>query len=111
MTSLEHGIISVHVVPDGPPMNPTVGELGPTSLELSWLPPDITEQNGILQDYVVSYNFKGSYIELNTSETSIILEDLEEFTIYVITVNASTRIGVGPGASVRATTLSTGTNF
>ena len=71
----------------------------------------MADQNGIITSYTVTYRILGAVDEggrFDTSGTATTLENLEEFTQYVITVNASTAIGTGPGAITTNRTLGDG---
>ncbi len=73
-----------------------------TALRVTWEEPNFADQNGILQNYFVTYSIMGSALEtlVEVGSNEVTLGGLEEFTIYEITVNASTNVGVGPGATV-----------
>ena len=78
-----------------------------TALRISWLPPPLGDQNGIIQFYNVSYGLptqdRSQYTTLSTNETMIDLTDLEKFTDYTVFVSAVT-IASGPEDSVTVKT-------
>ena len=78
---------------------------------MTWEEPDLADQNGVITSYTVTYRSLGAVDEggrFDTSGTATTLENLEEFTQYEITVNASTAIGTGPGAITTNRTLGDG---
>lgn len=68
------------------------------SLTVTWSDPDIPY--GVIVSYTVTYNLTEDMMSLVTESQTVTLEDLDEYTIYVIYVAASTRIGTGPNAQV-----------
>ena len=81
-----------------------------TALRVTWEEPNFEDQNGVLQDYVITYSTVGNAIKMmmTVEITEVILSGLEEFTDYMLMVNASTLVGVGPGAVVTVRTLADG---
>ncbi|XP_019848636.1 PREDICTED: phosphatidylinositol phosphatase PTPRQ-like [Amphimedon queenslandica] len=85
-------------VPQGPPQNLTVTTLNQSTILIGWSPPVISLQNGIVRSYTI-YIFHNltrstnSYTVSNT--TTHIVTDLKPFSVYSISVAAST-IGIGP---------------
>ena len=78
---------------------------------MTWEEPNLADQNGVITSYTVTYRSLGAVDEggrFSTSGTTTTLTDLEEFTQYEITVNASTAIGTGPGADAVHRTLGDG---
>ena len=86
-----------HIVPSGPPLNIAAENRSSTSLRVTWDPPLAAERNGIIISYTVSYASTAS-TEMNetTSNTEIILESLNIFELYNVTVSANTINGSGP---------------
>lgn len=74
-----------------------------TSLNISWQPPPVDDQNGVIRAYNVSYGLntqnRREYVNRSTSETEIELTSLEKFTEYVVVVSAYT-IAAGPEENV-----------
>ena len=98
------------LVPSAPPNNLSITSIYSTALQLSWNEPNAADRNGVLQNYHIFYSIVGSAVEhtVETENTGITLTGLEEYTDYVISVNASTVIGIGPGASVTIRTAADG---
>lgn len=73
---------------------------------VSWRPPPAESQNGALAGYIVRYAVVGAGAEVNTepveepavspSSNQIQLQRLEKWTLYRVTVAASTSVGPGP---------------
>ena len=57
-----------------------------------------TDHNGIITGYFVNVtNFESDItIQLFTSSTTLIVDSLEPFTVYTITIAAQTAVGAGP---------------
>jgi len=76
--------------------------ISPTMVEVSWSEVDAIDQNGIIITYEVDYQPLATFEvpegvrQVNTSNTTILLEDLHEAVQYNITVRAFTSIGAGP---------------
>ena len=76
---------------------------------ITWEPPPIEDQNGIILGYNISYNISDTELnELFVLTTSVVIGDLEEFTYYNVSVGAATTNGTGPFTSVVARTDSDG---
>ena len=65
---------------------------------MSWEPPLPAERNGIIISYTVTYASSGTSAEMSevTSNTGTILEGLNIFEVYNVTVSATTINGSGP---------------
>ena len=87
--------------PSGFPQGVSVSTVSSASVELSWTPPLPDERNGIITGYWATLTRRGtgSQVQLFTSSTSIVFSMLNPFTSYVVTVSASTSVGVGPQSS------------
>ena len=67
-----------------------------TSLRITWAPPLLSDQNGIIRGYNVSYNISaGDEESIFVRGTIIELSGLEKFTFYNVSVQAFT-VGSGP---------------
>ncbi len=75
---------------------------GPTSLNVSWEPPVEMNINGILTIYTIEYyiaeeeNSTHDIIVASSATFTILLENLNNFTVYNVSVSANTVIGRGP---------------
>ena len=106
-----HTLIYVRVLQSSAPSAAVVSlegvNISSTALRISWLPPPLEDQNGMIENYTVSYGLptqdRSQYTIRSTSETMIDLTDLEKFTDYTVFVSAVT-ISSGPEDSVTVQT-------
>ena len=79
-----------------------------SSIHLSWDPPPIDAQNGIIRHYSVITFAEGSFFKTKkASGTTLLLQDLHPFYSYHFTVCAVT-VALGPCSTYDATTFSDG---
>ena len=96
-----HNTLSVPV-PSAPPANVTATALSSTQILVSWDEVPFGERNGDITHYEVMYNpldsFEGGIENgsVTTVNRSILLEELEEYVTYNISVRAQNSVGVGP---------------
>lgn len=89
-------------VPSAPPQDITCTSPSSTSILVSWSPPPVEFQNGIITGYSIQYsttegNKTSKRIDGIPPESSpYLLENLEKWTEYGITVRAQTEAGDGP---------------
>ena len=80
------------------PTNVTATALNSTHITVEWGEPDTP--NGIVRQYIISYNLSGSDdINVTVNTTNVTIEDLMPFTVYEFTISAFTIIKTGSGAS------------
>lgn len=90
------------VVPGAPPFNVTGEPVSPTSIRVSWEPPNAERSNGNIIYYKLQVveadrsDSEASVIKLN--QTSFILDELKRWTEYRIRVLAGTSVGDGPAS-------------
>ena len=105
------------VVPSSPPNNVTATVLSPTEILVTWDVVPLIDQNGIITLYEVLYvpletfneTIQAITREVNGTEMSITLTDVQEFVNYTISVRAYTIMGEGPySEEVMVTTLEDG---
>ena len=104
------------IVPIAIPANFITNAVTSTIIKVSWDPPPIYFQNGVITSYTLTYN--GIQRDKGLEEVTIsvvngayvlpILTDLEENTDYLVNVSANTIIGAGPPAMLRQLTLQNG---
>ena len=85
--------------PSGAPTDVKNTKKEPTSLEITWKPPAVEHQNGIITNYTLKYREKGQralFITVGGSKLSVVLHNLKKFTDYMVWVLASTVEGPGP---------------
>ncbi|KAG8454511.1 hypothetical protein GDO86_000939 [Hymenochirus boettgeri] len=92
--------------PSAPPRNVKCVSTRSTTMLVSWQPPPAESQNGVLAGYCVRYSAldaedsKPKEVKgIPPETTQIMLEGLEKWTVYRITVVAHTEIGPGPESS------------
>ena len=111
ISSLSHLIISLsfslYIAPDGPPRDLVVYSNSSSSIIVTWEPPDLSLQNGVITYHYITCTSIQSEQQLtvNTTELQLQLNDLETFTDYNIAVASGTAIGIGPFTSTMVTTL------
>ena len=100
---------NTHTVPDEAPALLDIFSPSSTSLYLSWDPPPVSLQRGILTGYQIVYrnlNISDSIdMTTTTADTSITLENLGKFSVYSVSVSAGTVVGFGPGNETTFRTL------
>jgi receptor-type tyrosine-protein phosphatase Q len=84
--------------PSGSPQSFAATINSPYSADLSWSPPPLADQNGIITGYIINvtiletnYNF---FLFSNT--TSLLVDSLRPFRNYVCVIAAITNVGMGP---------------
>uniref|UniRef100_A0A3P8YD34 protein-tyrosine-phosphatase n=1 Tax=Esox lucius TaxID=8010 RepID=A0A3P8YD34_ESOLU len=94
--------------PSAPPQDIKCSSSSSTALLVSWSPPPVESQNGALAGYLVRYQVVGASVEgggvgepmeepaVPPSEGRLLLQKLEKWTQYRITLAAFTEIGPGP---------------
>lgn len=90
-------------VPSAPPQDITCTSPSSTSILVSWAPPPLEFQNGVITGYSIQYstteasNKVSKRIDGIPPESSpYLLENLEKWTEYGVTVRAQTEAGDGP---------------
>ena len=93
-------------VPTGAPSNFVVDSTTPNSVSLSWNPPPVDQQNGLIRYYIIHCTPAGSAPMINTTSntTEITIQNLLPFYQYSCTVAAFT-IAIGPASIVLTFTL------
>ena len=102
-----NAIIFLSAAPSGPPQSIAVTFVSSTTVELSWQPPPLDQQNGLIQSYTVVV-FE---VDTNTTQqihqdfvqNSIVLTGLHPYYTYMVSVAGYT-VGLGPATSITTTT-------
>ena len=100
----------LHTVPSAPPVNTSGDPLSSTSITLSWSPPPLEHQNGIIRSYFINSteietNATYSYTLFATGPTlSMTINSLHPYYTYQLTITAVT---IGPGPPTNAFTVVT----
>ncbi|RDD47522.1 Hemicentin-1 [Trichoplax sp. H2] len=105
-SSVRYSIDTPVSVPSSSPQNINIvpGQFLATSAIISWAPPAVKYQNGIITKYKISYMIdnplivakKPAVIVINDNVTQYMLENLIPVQNYTIQVAASTTVGFGP---------------
>ncbi|CAB1314277.1 unnamed protein product, partial [Coregonus sp. 'balchen'] len=94
--------------PSAPPQDVKCSSSSSTTLLVSWRPPPVESQNGALAGYLVRYQVVGASVEgggagepmeepaVLPSDGKVLLQKLEKWTQYSVTLAAFTEIGPGP---------------
>lgn len=89
-------------VPSAPPQDITCTSPSSTSILVSWAPPPVEFQNGVITGYSIQYSTtEGSKVSkridgIPPDSSQYLLENLEKWTEYGLTVRAQTEAGDGP---------------
>ncbi|KAG8522153.1 Receptor-type tyrosine-protein phosphatase delta [Galemys pyrenaicus] len=89
--------------PSAPPQDISCSSPSSTSILVSWQPPPVEKQNGIITEYSIKYTAVDGeddkthkILGIPSDTTKYLLEQLEKWTEYRITVTAHTDVGPGP---------------
>ena len=82
-------------VPSGPPRDLQVFATGSSMIFLSWEPPLLEQQNGIIRQYHISLVSGQSTVTTTSMNTNVTISGLRPFTTYQCSVAALT-ISAGP---------------
>ena len=87
----------MHAVPTASPIDIKAHQLNSTSVFLSWKPPFIQYQNGIIRGYYIEVTLTNSAVSQDTTpDQYLIIDSLQLYTSYICRVAAYTIIGKGP---------------
>lgn len=91
----------IFVAPSGAPNALSVDITSPSTITLEWTPPNMEEQNGVIEHYriVLTSIDDGNILTLIVAETSTTVNNLHPHYTYVCSVLAFT-VGYGPNASI-----------
>ncbi|XP_056891551.1 protein tyrosine phosphatase receptor type Db isoform X4 [Takifugu flavidus] len=98
----ELSVDTPQTLPSAPPQDVACTSPSSTSILVSWAPPPPEFQNGVITGYTVQYsNTEGIKVSKRTERippesSSYLLENLQKWTEYGITVRAQTEAGEGP---------------
>ncbi|NXP20241.1 PTPRD phosphatase, partial [Scytalopus superciliaris] len=89
--------------PSAPPQDISCTSPSSTSILVSWKPPPVEKQNGIITEYSIKYigvdgedTKPHEILGISSDSTQYLLEQLEKWTEYRISVTAHTDVGPGP---------------
>ena len=91
-----------------PPLNVNANTINSTAVRVNWNPPDIT--NGIIRYYTVVYRLNDSSVtmELNSTDVTVVVSNLDPFNYYVFYVLAFTVASSDPSENDTALTAEAG---
>uniref|UniRef100_A0A671YC41 Receptor-type tyrosine-protein phosphatase delta n=1 Tax=Sparus aurata TaxID=8175 RepID=A0A671YC41_SPAAU len=98
----EVSIDTPQTLPSAPPQDITCTSPSSTSILVSWAPPPLEFQNGVITGYSIQYSTtEGNKISkridgIPPQSSPYLLENLEKWTEYGITIRAQTEAGDGP---------------
>ena len=102
-------LIPILIVPSSPVRNLTTSTegLNATSIFVSWEVPILNDLNGVLVSYSISYfgieidtDLRLIYLSNPNENRTYTLINLQEYTIYSISIAAYTEVGKGPDAVI-----------
>lgn len=89
--------------PAGPPQDVKCYSSSSTNIRVSWRPPPVELQNGIITQYAIRYattegedTAARQISDIPPENSEYLLENLEKWTEYRVTVTAHTDVGAGP---------------
>ncbi len=98
-------ILFIHfLVPSSSPNNVTIISASSTSIGVMWEDVQEIDENGVIIAYEILYipleTFNGrlvpELVNTSASNSSVTLNNLEEYVFYIISVRAYTSVGAGP---------------
>lgn len=96
-------IFILSLVPTASPLLPGASALSSESIEITWQPPPLPDQNGVITGYVVNVTSLDSAViqQISTTATNTLLvSGLSPFTVYSCIIAARTAVGLGPYTTV-----------
>ena len=100
-------LIYMHAVPSGTPSNLQGVAISSTSIRLTWDPPELGDQNGVIQAYdiIITEVVTGSmmYFQEGGMVSILTVNSLHPYYTYQCSISAET-IGPGPAANISVTT-------
>ena len=90
--------LGIHTVPTAAPQRVSGSAINSTSISLSWSPPPLPDQNGLIQNYSISvYEVAtGTLTPYTTTNSPITISSLHPYYTYRCSVAAYTSVGEGP---------------
>ena len=90
-------IFSLYVAPSTSPRSIRLGSVNSTSINTTWEPPLVPEQNGVIREYRINLTetITGTVLHFNSPEPFQMFTELHPYYTYEIVVAAVT-VAVGP---------------
>ena len=81
-----------------PPEDLNVEATTSETISLSWGPPDVQSQNGIITGYLINVTAieTGETFQVSSATTNLVIQSLRPFTMYICVIAAETSAGTGP---------------
>ena len=94
-------IYPLFIAPSAPPTNISATAVSARALNITWQPPELAEQNGIIRSYILTLSVTetGSSELLMSDQPQLMLEDLHPFYLYSFLIAAIT-ISPGPYSEI-----------
>ena len=94
--------IVIVLVPSASPQVLAISDIGTDRVEMTWQPPALTDQNGVIVGYLINITSLDSGViqQLTSSSTSLLIMNLQPFTRYSCVIAARTAVGLGPFSTV-----------
>ena len=86
-----------HTAPSGPPLNLATDIIDSRTINLTWYPPAVEHQNGIIQYYIINYTevITGNKTQFTSISPWLFLNSLHPYYSYTFALSAVT-IAKGP---------------
>ena len=103
-------ILFVHTVPANPPTIGSIRRISATDIEIDWDPLTPEESMGVVTAYLVRYRITEEEVDsgsrrrrnadnlttvIETTDTYIVISDLDPRIVYAVSIAARTNVGVG----------------
>lgn len=111
---LDDILLHAHAVPTASPLMPGATASSSEDIQISWQPPPLPDQNGVITGYVINITSldTGVVRQHTSTTTSLRVSGLAPFTVYSCIIAARTAVGVGPFTTVvTVRTLEDGTSI
>jgi len=99
---LKFETVQYYPVPSAYPRTLNISDVGTDSVELTWQPPALPHQNGVIIGYVINITSLDSGViqQLTSSSTTLRIMNLQPFTVYSCVIAARTAVGLGPFSTI-----------
>lgn len=94
-------MVFVLIIAPPPPNDIVTSRINGTHINVTWTPIPLTEANGFIQNYTVTYQRQGSLKrqiqtkDVSADESSTLIGGLDPIAVYNVQVAASTNAGIG----------------
>ncbi len=90
------------VVPSGSPLSFGGNSTSSRSALLTWNPPPLDQQNGIILYYIINVTVEetGATFLLNSTDTYLTISTLQPYRNYTCVIAAATSLGIGPFSEI-----------